>query len=463
MTCEDSKITLEFFDLDGNSLFEIRPLSMQFDRDDGDFDFLRAKFSQPVVELFQDNRGSGYGPLDNMLPVHVKFDGMDVHRMLYMPDGVTYGVEHLHLELHDILKYMTRGVVDFRSESVTLEDAFEEVFEMRDTTGPAMFEGIRFHSTGTTREIIAEDSSDGSMHDREAYLNSRDNIGQWAVGETISTHFWGDGREEYENNHGIKIVDGNYAIDLEHVSPWKAMHELALKFGVDIWSEPDGMIYVGIRGGTDVSHFAAPDDRRVWKMHDFNVSPPRDPIVKCIVRGKFLDDPNEGLIEDGAEFLNWNRGMEDYHMEGVAEIEGADYGDVIGPFEVEAAKDSLESLAATKLLQEQRNQWSGNIELLPSHSGDKWSDIRTVQIGDMITTVPPDDEGDSSCKSNILMETFSINGVHHTLTDDGKWKLRVNVTPAQSGYIGSQDITTHLRKYDPHNEEMMDVKKAYGP
>ncbi|QRD99652.1 hypothetical protein VOLN27_25 [Halorubrum virus VOLN27B] len=449
MRCEDADITFAFIgednDLD-NPILEIRPLTMDFQQNMGKFDFVRSKFSKGVAEHIEGAVSEEGGILNRPRPVVIKFGDLPIHRMLYLPDGVQFGVHNVHIELHDVQKHLDRGVVDYQRENVTLEEAYRYVFNQRDTSNGVMFDDIKFSvpeeaydelirwhrskdpiigtSAGMSEEVVkyADIDGDGLVTPKEAQIAEQENV--------------------------KNIIDGHYALDFKQISPWDAILEMNEMFGVTTWAGVDGNLWVGSRSSTGIDHLAAPDDPRVWKLLDYNITPPRDPIMKVVVRGKQVHDPNDSLADNIGQFINTTRNIKDFRMEGVAERPDLDYGRVIEPEDLDAAADGLKEIAKRRLLNEQRKQWSGNIELLPSYSGDSWTDIRRVRIGDNIVTVPPENN-DSGCRSNIQLERYSITGVHHTLTEDGEWTLRLEVVPIMDGHLHPDHVKVYNRYFDP--------------
>ncbi|UBF21786.1 baseplate hub [Halorubrum virus HSTV-3] len=457
MNCEDAAVTLAFLD-ESNDLdrpiVEIRPLEMDFQRNYNKFDFVRAKFSKGVADHIEGAVKADDGALHRPRPVVVKFGGEAIHRMLYLPDAVYFGNHNVTIELHDCQKYLDRGVVDYQRQNVSLEDAYRYVFNQRDTSNGEMFSGIEFDVPGSAYEYLHSTYKDGPWFLELKNQRTWDLIREARSDQTgaFQPKHQNDVIRDLERENVHNIIDGHYALDFKQVTPWEAILEMNEKFGVTTWVAPDGKFWVGSRHATGVDHVATPDDSRVWKLLDYNISPPRDPIMKVVVRGKMIHDPNESWGEQLGEIVNMSRGTKDYRVEGVAERPDLDFGRILEPEDLEVAADGLEDVAKRRLLKEQRNQWSGNLELLPSHSGSSWTDIRFVQIGDNIVTVPPEDTG-GECESKVRLEKFMITGVQHNITENGEWTCRLNVIPIMDGQLHPDKVKTYTRYFDPHKKE----------
>lgn len=470
MACEESNVTIAFIgpdnDLD-DPLMEIRPLTMNFSRDLGQFDFAKCEFSEGVANHVKPLiEGDEETILNQTLPVVVKFNGTPVHRMLYLPDGVRFGYDSVHMDFHDARKYLERGVVDYQRESVKLEEAFDYVFGQRKESGPEIFKGIKYTVPDESYdELIGywEKNFIGKSMDKKVSDLAVEELREDDYDSSLSTEKdWGGYDADIANieeENIYNIIDGHYAVDFNQTSPWEAIQELSEKFGVRTWAAPDGYLYVGSRSATGVTHIAAPDDERVWKLlpEGYNVSAPRDPVIKYVVRGKFVQDPAESWADQATDLLSFvngdeaGEGSKDFRAEGVSVRKDADYGQEVVE-DVDAAKDALEGLARRKLIQKQRQQWDGNLEIYPSLSGTEWTDVRNTQVGDMILTIPSDDN-QSDCESTLSQELFEITGVEHVISSDGSWKMNLSVSPIPDGPLDEENTLTYMRYFDPAKEE----------
>ncbi len=460
MTCENSaNINFEFRDNDENTYLKIRPRSMQFDRTRGKFDYCEAEFSDEVANHLRPALENDDSVLRHPLPVYIFIDGEAIYRLLWVPDGVRFVEDGVHVEFHDPQKVLTEGTVDWKRESVTLEEAYDYVFNQRDKSGPNFFNGIKYTVPEEAYDELRTTRTDGPLwltgDDRE----TEDLLQEEAYEEEILGFSESKQIAKLEEENVYNIIKGHYAIDFDKISPWECITKLNEKFGVRTWAAPDGYLYVGARSSTGVHHLTAPDDERVWKLTDYGITPPRDPVVRSVVRGGWTDDPSEGWVEQAGELLNLNRGTKDFRVEAVASREISSFLGQKITYEYPGAKrDVLESLAKQKMMAKQREQQSGYIELLPEFSGSAVSNIRYAAIGDTIQTIPPDDDSDdgSVCDTKIHNETFDVVGVQHELTDDGNWNLRLDVTKKLDGKLDPANIDTQLRYYDPHAKEYIE-------
>jgi hypothetical protein len=464
MNCEDSEISFAFIEQGRNSqtpFLQIKPLTVEFQRTKAKFDFARAKFSSGIAEHIEDAVSDDNGKLHRPRPVLVMFGDTAVHRLLYLPDGVTFGTNNVHIEFHDVRKYLDRGVVDYQKQNVTLQEAYRYIFNQRDKGDGVMFNGLDFAVPGSAAErVVSFRFTDGRLggdateYERaiDEYSAKRGLFGKVDKSEAI---------REYEQRENLNLIKSHYALDYKQVTPWEALLDMNEKFGVRTWVAPDGKLWVGSRGASGIDHIAAPDDSRVWKLIDYNITPPRDPIMKVAVRGKMVHDPNEKWGEQIGELLNSQRSTKDYRSEGVAERPDLDFGRIIEPEELGVSADGLQHIAERKLLDTQRDQWSGRLEILPSHSGSQWTDVRKVQIGDNILTVPPQNQT-GECSTNIRQELFNVTGVTHTLNESAEWILKLDVTPIMDGYLDPDNVKSYVRYFDPSINEYVseDAYKA---
>lgn len=485
MVCEDSNATIAFIGPAGdygNPILEITPQTMTYERNIGEFDFARCKFSNDVAQYIEGAVNENNGILNQPLPVVVKLDGKPVQRLLYLPDGVTFGVNNVHIEFHDCRKYLQRGVLDWQEESVTLKDAFKHVFDKREKDGPPVFSGITFTIPDEAYEELhafyeetwgfqldAKNPTVSEMMQEEQQSDDYD--------PDVSVRGFGAGYNQavgnIEEENVENIIDGYYAVDYEQVSPWEAIRDLNEKFKVRTWVEPDGRLHVGSRTATGVIHYAAPDEPQVWRLlpDGYNIPQNRDPVIKSVVRGKFIDDPGDSAVDNALQWANFTRKVDgdrfstdNYRAEGVAVRQDSNYGQEIVDT-VPASRDVLEYLAEKQLVNAQRDQWSGELEILPSQSGNAWTDIRSVRIGDFIQTFPADEQfnsSDASCESNIDIMAFEVTGIQHRIDRSGAWSVRLDVTPLPAEVQSRATIKTHMRYWDPFDEEFLN-EDEYRP
>jgi hypothetical protein len=421
---------------------------MQFDRTRSKFDFCKAEFSNEVKNHLKTFIDRGDSFFNHPLPVNVLLDEEKVYRLLYVPDGVWFGEDNVHIEFHDPQKYFSRGVVNKRWKNVKLKDAYKYVFEKRDTNGATIFNGIKFTvPENSYDELLARQSQEGRT------LGSAREF-DW-ISSTVGDYIFADNdelraKDDDQSENIYNIIEGHYSIDFDKKTPWECIVELNKKFGVDTWAAPDGNLWVGERSATGINHVAAADDGRVWKISDYSINETRDPVVRSIVRGGWASDPSESTLEKAVEIESLNLGTKDFRIEGVATFgSGSFLGQEIVEERIEAKKDTLEAIAKQRLQRKQREQASGYVEIYPEFSGNKFTDIKHVAIGDTLITVPPDERSDSECSSDIEAEIFDVVGVTHQLEDGGNWLVRLDIVKKLDGDLHHSKIETRLRYYDP--------------
>lgn len=452
---DSPNISFEFWaNGDEQLALKIRPRSMQFERTRGEFDYCQAEFSQEVADHIRPHVNDEHSPLRQPLPVYLLIEGEPVYRLLYVSDGVTFGEEAVHIEFHDPQKYLTRGVVDWKQGNVKLKEAFEYVFDQRNTSGGTIFNDIKFSVPDESYEELRTKYRDGWWITTAPDNETDELIQEEREEESGSLGVLGeeDAIRKLEEENVYNIIDGKYAINFDKETPWAAMVELCEKFGVTTWAAPDGNLWVGSRRATGVSHITTPDDSRAWKLNEYNITETRDPVVRSVVRGGWVEDPSDLQIEDYVELVSLNYGTKDFRVEAVASKgESSFIGQEIFNESVDAKRDVLEEIAKRKMMNKQREQQTGHLEIDPELSGTARSAIRHAKIGDSILTIPPDDDGRNSsmCDTNIEEEFFNIVGIQHKLTGGGNWNVRLDVMKHMDGELSSSNIDTKLRYYDP--------------
>ncbi len=466
MSCEGSaNISFEFRNDEDETYLKIRPRSMQFDRERGKFDYCQAEFSQEVADEIQPHLDDEHSFLRQPLPVVLLIEDVEVYRLLWVPDGVTFGEDSVHIEFHDPQKYLTRGVIDWKVTNTKLRDAYEYVFNHRNTDGPQIFNDIRFTEPEESYDEIWNRVNEGTAF-LEPVDDAIEEFVQDQQGDEIGdlgTLVGDEWLRKLEEENTYSIAEGHFKLDFDKISPWECITQMNEKFGLRTWAAPDGNLWVGSRKATGIGHVATTDDKRVWKLSDYQVTAPRDPVVKSVVRGGWTEDPSEDWAENAGQMINnLNLGTKDFRVEAVAETEGGSFlGQETFDELVDAKRDELEEISKRKMMNKQRQQQSGYLELRPDLSGDSFSEIRHATIGDSILTIPPEDDSDPSsmCETNIEKEIFDIVGVQHELDDSGDWNLRLDVMKQLDGDLHPSNIDTRLRYYDPHEKEYIEGEK----
>lgn len=447
MSCENSEnVSIEFVKDFSETTLEIRPRELQFNRNRGKFDHLQAEFSEEVANHLEPNVEYGGSPLRQPLPVYLKIQGRRIYRLLWVPEAARFVNGKVHIEFHDTQKYLTRGTVDWKRENVKLKEAYEYVFDQRDTSGPQIFKDIKFNTTDEAYEqLLSERGDEGSKVSSARFYDSISNtLGEWlAAGNE-------DLREDSRVNVS-QVMDGHYAVDFDKMSPWECITWLNEKFGVTTWSDRRGNLWVGSRPNTGITHVSAVDDSRVWKISEYNITPPRDPVVKSVVRGAWADDPSDSTTENIVDVEKLNFGTKDFRVEGVAQLSGQSVGQEIF-IEVDGKRDAIQALAKRRMMNKQRQQWEGFIEFNPDFSGDEITDIRDLQIGDRVATIAPETES-KVCSNNIKDALFDVVGVQMGLTPAGNLTVRASVVPVLDGDLSPEKIDTKIRYYDPASED----------
>lgn len=445
MTCANSaNVSFRFNTLNGDTYLEIRPKSMQYDQTRGKLDYCKAEFGQDVADVIKREINKGtLSPLTQPLSVILRIKGENLYRLLWVPDGARFVEDGVHVEFHDPQKFLTKGVIDWKQESVRIKDAYEYVFENRSQEGPQVLNDIKFSIAENSYNVLrANDESTFSPYSSTA------------TGYADYDNYVKDAEQE----NIVNIINDNYAVDFDKMTPWECINELNEKFAVTTWVDSEGNLWVGSRSATGYPHIAASDDDRVWKITEYNTPAPRDPVVRSVIRGGWENDNDESWYENAEELISQRR-TQDFRIEGVAKTKTSSLlGQEIFIEDINAKKDSLEDIAKLRLSQKQREQQNGYIDINPEISGVEFSDPKYVKIGDTLRTVPPDNDlnNGSVCDTNIEDELFHIVGIQHELSEDGNWRLRLDVVKQLDDELNPDNIETNLRYYDPFAEEYID-------
>lgn len=436
MTCKDQKnITIRF----PRTGLEIRPYTVDLRVDEQKFDYLDAKFSKEVGEYlkqFTEDEGEALRPPQ---PAEVVMDDEVAHWLFFRPEWVTYGETNCWIELHDPQKHLEFSVVDYNTDGLSAEDMYRRILNEANTSD--IIKGIEFEiPEGTTSNIGKENLIEGPMG-----MPLISSTTETAVDVLAGVRSWTkDYDKEKDYRPSQKITESNYKFDIQNKNALEAIYFLNNELGLQSWLNHEGILKVGLRMVDYNHHVAAPDDRRVWKYSDVELTPPTTPIRMAVVNGGMIDAPNstkeEKALESSVEFLNPTDSHEqDLIPQGVAQRPDVLDGKIVSIDEPNLARDALEARAYQVLANEMTNNNSGSIEIQPDFSGTTVSDWRNVKVGDFITMVPSEDD---DCR-DIQKQECLISGVRHKI-DGGSWKIKLNI----QRWMNPESDTT-LRYFSP--------------
>lgn len=436
MSCKDgNQWTVEIVD-NGSTLMEAQPLSLNLTISRNEYDFCRAKFPWTVGEMMKPHTRNGDGKLYSLLRANILLNGKVVQPMLFRPDWVTYTEEQTHVDLHDLRKALEVSEVDIEYKKASLKNVYSKVVN---SVPNRIIDTLNFDTEAEIdRTIYTEDSV--GYNPTEAGLESNpDSINPALIPDFL--------RPEPSPD---KVFGTISKIDFNEITALKALHKLNKKFGFTSWVNTKGELVVGVPEMNGQKHIAAPDDRRVWRYKDPQISHSRDPVKTVLVYGSWADasgvenDPRDWFGEQG-----------DARAVGKATRTDIEEGKTISK-ETGAAKDSLQEIAKLTLLEETKDLHSGTISLDPETSGSEVSEVASARPGDKIRIVPSDEaansEKDVDCRSVVNNDIYDVYEVTHNITDGGAWEasLDISIQP-------DIEIETDLRYYDPKEGDVTEL------
>lgn len=429
--------TIKFLGVDQDEPFEVRPVEMSLRQARVDYDFLRAKLPTEVGEEMKPHTRYIDGQLYGRSKVEVCHDGTPVQQLMFRPDFVNYGDNYTHLEARDLQKCLADGLVDITREAVILSDIYEEVVDKatNDLIGDVLFAGI----DDEDRKLVG-----GSF--------------------VVAAPFY-EGIESTKN-----VTNSTYAVDFDQISPEKAVQKMNQSFKLSSWVNRTGDLVVGVPEASGIKHVAAPDDDRVWRYKDPQISHGREPIQSVVVEGAWVDEP--GLDTD---VLGWfdEGGTGDYIATGVAARQDIDYGSTVKVKSSRAKRDALPGIAEVALRERMKNTNSGTIQIVPEKSGEQVSNVLDAQAGDFLHVVPNDDLFDNpTAKSGEVgdkpdnvtefcgpitdNENYLISEVEHSVTDSGEWLMFADI-----GLYYDAPVDSAVVFFDPANDEYLDEEDVF--
>lgn len=448
----------------GGTPIEFRPVSMTLSMPRKGMDFFRAKLPSEVGDMLQPYTRSG-AKLGFRKTAEVRLNGDLIQTLLFIPDGVSYGQNFTHLKLYDTIKAMDDGVVDKQWSSVTLQDAYQHVFDQVDND---IVEGPFFSLAENTTQRLLGDSAlprtnESTVDVEEGFrIKELDSLSTGLLKHTL----YAGSVQEAAQSQTQKLTDSYFAIDFNKESPLKAITKLNKKFSVNTWTSRSGAVYVGYPEANSIEHIAAPDDQRIWRYKDPQISHPREPVKSVIVEGAWVDEPGISGLNDIASWFNPNdeSGFGDAIALGYAERKDISNGITFTVKNTKTKKNSLQDVAEVALREKMKKQSSGTIEIDPSISGEQATPVESVRPGDIIRLVPPDHifdnptansgapnnppASDDYCGSYVRNENYVVSEVEHQVNESGDWMVSLDV-----GRHPDADVGTVLKYWVPKTGE----------
>jgi hypothetical protein len=398
------------------------------------YDFCRAKLPWEVGEEMKPHTRYEDGALYGLKPVDVCYNGKPIQRLMFRPDWVDYGDQLTHLQLHDLHKALADGVIDEQRDTIHLEDIYKTVVE---SASNRLIDTVHF--------TVPDQQVRTLYGDR----NSSGRGGRYR-------------RQAAERDETKKVVESEYAVDFDQISPEKAIRRLNKKFRLKSWVNREGVLIIGLPEANSVRHVAAPDDERVWRYKDPSVSHGREPIKKAVVEGAWVDEPGFDL-----DVMGWfnEGGTADVKAVGIAERQDIDYGTRFVVKSTKAKRDALPHVARLALKEKMKQQNAGTVEIDPELSGTEVSNVINLSSGDLLQLVPEDDYfenptatsgviGDSPdnpeavCGGFVNNEAYLVTEVEHSVTKEGDWQVFADL-----GMYPDVEIKSYMNYFDPKANE----------
>jgi hypothetical protein len=264
-------------------------------------------------------------------------------------------------------------------------------------------------------------------------------------------------------------------VDFNKISPLKAIARLNKKFNLRTWTSDSGYLYVGYPETNSQYHMAAPDDSRVWRYKDPQISHGREPIKSVVVEGALDDDPGIG---DLANIEGWFKKQPDAMglvvATGFATRTDIDYGKTFSVRNTGAKRDGVDEVAEAALRERMKRQNTGTITLDPELSGDSVSEIRDLRCGDLLHLIPDDSnfetpnpqsgtigngpDSDDICNDYVNNEIYIVNSVEHRVTDSGNWMVNVDIA-----MLPDAPVESFVRYFDPKSEQYLNEEEVFKP
>jgi hypothetical protein len=441
MTC-DHDWTIRFPRINDGDPFEIRPVDMSLKMSRQKYDFCRATFSWKVGEEMKPHTRYEGGALYGLEPVDVCYNGTAIQRLMFRPDWVDYTSEFTHLRLHDLQKSLADGVVDMQRDTVDLKSIYKEV--------------VSSAANGLIPKLTDDNFTLPESQVRTLYKK----------GSATRTQEGELRRKANETDKTEKVVESDYAVDFDQISPERAIQRLNKKFRLKSWVNRDGELIIGLPEANSVRHLAAPDDHRVWRYKDPQISHGREPVKKVIVMGAWEDSPK--LENDPTSWFDKD-GTGDARVIGVAERTDIDYGSTFSVKSTGAKRNAVAEVARLALIERMKQQNAGTVGIHPELSGTEVSNPLDLATGDLLHLVPNDDyfenptatsgrigdesyDRDAVCGSITRNEAYLVSEVEHKVTDDGEWQMYADVGMYPDERV-RDSIEAGMAYFDPTEEE----------
>lgn len=447
MSCLNNREwSIQFPEIEGtNGPVEYLPHTFTFKEERGKLDYFRGKFSAEVGEQLKPYTQDPEHELGSRTSVNLNLDDKTVKTLMFNPNSVEYGDRYTHVTLYDLQRLLNNGTVDKKWRKATLREAYQFAFDRREDDG--VFNELRF-----------------------ADLNGLEDV----------TFFVSDFAPDVKRvaDDTERIVDGEYVIDFDSITPLAAIWQLNNKYRLQSWVDTDRNLWVGLPESSSNRHIVAPDDERVWRYSRVNIRHPDEPIKRIFVRGAWADQPGYNAENELREWFNPFGGNEssnlfgsgDVRPTGIASRTDIETG-ISLEVEVNAKKNTVEDIAKQVFMEKVYEHNSGTVVIDPVKSGD-FTPIGELSLGDFLHVVPNDDAfshrpaitaetgqiGDDPedrptewCGQNVQNEVYTVKSIQHQLSGSGNWTMTVGV--GLYPYDLNDVVGTTFRYYHPEKDD----------
>jgi hypothetical protein len=461
------KWTIRFPTIDGlDGSFEFTPYSLTLRIKRSKYDYCRAEADTTVGDMMAPETRYRGGRLRGPQPVHICLNGSPVRVLYFKPDFAEYLDNATHLEFHDVQETLDSGVVDFQQGSITLKEAYRRAFEQRESDTADIIKGLKF----TVPDELATELVGQSYI--EPYSGGQ--RGGQAAADRI---------QDIESSDTKRLVESNYAVNFDQVSPIKAIWTLNQKFNVQSWIGPDQYLWVGVPESSSTRYIATQNDDRVWHYNNVNVRHPREPIQQVTIDGAWIDNPDHDAGDTITNFFKdkGDKTPGNVRAQGIAKRTDIDTGRTLTRTVSNAKRNAAAKVAMMVLRQEMKKQHSGTVELNPE-AGGKLDSFTELTIGDQLHIVPDDrpySDDDNitaktgalpdwyrkraqgaftdACGSPPINEVYLVDGIRHTVSGS-EYTVTVNV----SMFPYDVPVESKLRYFNPQSEDWLDEDEVFG-
>jgi hypothetical protein len=419
--------------------FEFRPESLSIERNRNKYNYARVGIPQEVARTMRPQITHPDGGLSQHRRANILYDG-SVHSILYYkPEWVTIGENTASMELHDRHKAADDGAVDYRRIN-TVKGHYEDVISNINN---------QFVSTYSDFKNDAFEIPDWKYNEETELRLRHLNFVSPPEGGAQSDRAYGSPSE---------LFDAKFRLSFDVASPQRAIERLNKVFGLRSWFEMDGniaQIKIGIPENDPTRFISAPDDKRVLRHKEPQMTLPKAPIKRVMVE-------NSGAWAEGEA----EQGEGEFRV-GVAERTDIEDGDSFAISNTNAPTDNLPKVAKARMVEEYKKGRSGSVTLDPARSGSDGGSPENLSNGDYLRTIPEDNHFENpdkksgqpgnyadnlgeGCGNFIYNTDYLVTGIKDRVEESGRWTVDVDLT-------AQPDITmkSELRLYDPREDELV--------